>query len=141
MVTWRWGGGGYVFFGKNIFCLEIWLNKNFCLWNGQKKKSVSTLCLKKYCFCRKKSYVTTTCREKIYFASEKQPYPFKLNGCSISIKTTLLGRVELVIWVNKWIYKEIRRVHDHSVWSLLFLDTYPHTCVFSTNDFHSFTQQ
>ena len=65
----------------------------------RQKYSESTLCLKKYCFCRKKIMSRKKipqrheARTKIYFDSEKTPYPshlplphLKLNGCSLSHK-------------------------------------------------------
>ena len=46
-------GGGGIYFS----CLQV-------SEMDRKKYSESTLCLKKYCFCRKKNNVTTNCREK-----------------------------------------------------------------------------
>ena len=71
----------------------VW-DTHFCLWHGQKKYSESTLCLKKYCFVKKKKNVATTCREKKFrcatnrnknISTPKKPSPFKLNGGSLCI--------------------------------------------------------
>ena len=51
---------------RDKFYVCAW-RKKFCLWNEQKKYSVSTLCLKKF--------FKQICRNA--------PPPFKLNGCSL----------------------------------------------------------
>ena len=77
---------------ENIFCQQSWWRKTILSLTLAEKSSESTLCLKKYCFCRKNN-VATSCREnkfalwskKRYFDSEKITIapPFKLNGWPI----------------------------------------------------------
>ena len=74
----------------------------------RKKYSESTLCLKKYCFCRQKNNIVTshtknifrsaTKRKKTHFDSEKNiapPPPFELNGFSLGqLEVGLYDRLE-----------------------------------------------
>ena len=77
------GGGGLWFFGGEKFLLANLIEKkNSVSEMGRKKYSVSTLCLKNCCFCRKIHNVAT----RIFWLRNPPPppQPFKLNRCSIS---------------------------------------------------------